>query len=123
MANGTGRLYVFRGVRSFGAHIDDYVTVNGAPVYRVTPGSGFYCDISPGNYVIGVFGHKTHPLKVSVAAGQQRYISVMLHHGGGVAPRSGALTSDQSFDVRLLEPRYGAECAQEYRLSQTTCQR
>lgn len=120
---GTGRLYVFREVRSFGAHIDDYVTINGLPMHRVTPGTGFYCDIPPGNYVIGVARHKTYSLRLSVAAGQSEYVCVMLHTQGGVAPRGGALTSDQSFDVRLLEPAYGAERALEYRLVQIRCQR
>lgn len=91
MTGGMGRLYIFRPIRSFGAHIDDYITVNGAPVHRVTPGTGFYCDVSPGDYVIGVAHHKAYPLKVSVAAGQHRYVCVMLHHVGGVAPRGGRL--------------------------------
>jgi hypothetical protein len=122
MASGMGRLYVFREVRSLGAHIDDYVTVNGVPVHRVTPGTGFYCNVSPGNYVIGVARHKNYPLKVSVMAGQGQYVSVMLRHLGGVAPRSGVLTSDQSFDIRLLEPGYGAERFREYRLTEANCQ-
>src|SRR5260370_37466277 len=102
MRSGKGRIYVFREVRSFGAHIDDYVTINGVPVQRVGPGTGFYCEVTPGDYVISVFRHKTYPLKVSVAAGQRQYICVMLHHLGGVAPRGGAPTFDQSFHVRLL---------------------
>jgi hypothetical protein len=118
-----GRLYVFRPIRSFGAHIDDYITVNGIPVRRVTAGTGFYCDVSPGDYVIGVARHQTYPLKVSVAAGQPRYVCVMLHHLGGVAPRGGALTSDQSFEVRLLEPGYGSQRAHEYHLTQANCLR
>jgi hypothetical protein len=122
-AGGMGRLYIFRQVLSYGAHIDDDVTINGVPVQSVSPGTGFYCDVSPGDYVIGVLRHKTHPLKVRVAAGQRQYICVMLHHLGGVAPRGGALTSDQSFDVRLLEPGYGAQRVQEYRLTQANCQR
>ena len=120
---GMGRLYVFRVVSSFGAHIDDYVTINGVPVQRVGPGNGFYCNVSPGDYVIGVARHKTYPLKVSVVTGQRQYICVMLHHLGGVAPRGGALTSDQSFDVRLLEPGYGAQRVQGYRLTRANCQR
>jgi hypothetical protein len=122
-AGNMGRLYVFRPVRSFGAHIDDYVAINGLPVQRVRPGSGFYCDVSPGNYVINVLGHKSDHLKVSVKPGQRLYICVMLHHLGGVTPRGGALTSDQSFDVRLLEPAYGEQRVKEYRLTQGSCQR
>jgi hypothetical protein len=72
--------------------------------------------------VIGVSRHKNYPLKVSVAAGQGQYVCVMLRHLGGVAPRSGALTSDQSFDIRLLEPGYGAERLREYRLTEANCQ-
>ena len=120
---GMGRLYVFREVLSFGAHIDDDVTIDGLPVHRITPGSGFYCDVRPGNYVIGVARHKTHLLRLSVAAGQREYVCVMPHTQAGVAPRGGAPTSDQSFDVRLLEPAYGAQRALEYRLVQTTCRR
>jgi len=123
MRSGKGRIYVFREVRSFGAHIDDYVTINGVPVQRVGPGTGFYCEVTPGDYVISVFRHKTYPLKVSVAAGQRQYICVMLHHLGGVAPRGGALTSDQSFDVRLLEPGYGAQLVKKYRTNEAKCQR
>jgi hypothetical protein len=123
MPGGMGRLYVFRVVSSFGAHIDDYVTINGVPVQRVGPGNGFYCNVSPGDYVIGVARHETYLLKVSVAAGQRQYICVMLHHLGVVAPRGGALTSDQSFDVRLLEPGYGAQRMQGYRLTGANCQR
>jgi hypothetical protein len=123
MPSGMGRLYIFRGIRSFGAHIDDYVTINSVPVQRVSPGTGFYCDVSPADYVIGVSRHKTYPLKVSVAPGQRQYIYVALHHLGGVGPRGGALTSDQSFDVRLLEPGYGSQRVQEYRLIQANCQR
>jgi hypothetical protein len=122
MASFMGRLYVFREVRSSGGHIDDHVPVNGVPVHRVTPGTGFYCNVSPGDYVIGVSRHKTYPVKVSVAAGQRQYVCVMLRHLGGIAPRSGALTSDQSFDVRLLEPGYGAERLREYRVTEANCQ-
>jgi hypothetical protein len=92
-------------------------------VHLITPGTGFYCDVSPGHYVMGVARHKTYPLKVSVAAGQPRYVCVMLHHLGGMAARGGALTSDQSFDVRLLEPDYGARRVHEYPLAQTNYQR
>jgi hypothetical protein len=119
---GTGRLYVFREVLSFGAHIDDYVTIDGLPVHRVTPGTGFYCDVRPGSYVIGVARHKTHLLKLSIAAGQREYICVMLHARAGVAPRGGALTSDQSFDIRLLEPNYGMQRVGEYRMTKAKCE-
>jgi hypothetical protein len=119
---GMGRLHVFRPIRSFGAHIDDYITINGVRVHQLTPGTGFYCDVPPADYVIGIARHKTIPRKVSVAVGQSRYICVMLHHLGGVAPRSGALTSDQSFDVQLLEPNYGAKRIQGYRMTQADCQ-
>lgn len=119
----TGRLYVFRQVRSFGAHIDDYVTVNGLPVQRVRPGTGFYCDVTPGGYVIRVLGHQGHPLRVSVKPGQRLYICVMLQRLGGVAPRGGALTPNQSFDLRLLESAYGAQRVREYQLTPGICQR
>jgi len=122
LAAGMGRLYVFREVRSFGAHIDDYVTIDGLPVHRVTPGTGFYCDVRPGSYVISVARHKTYQLRLSVDAGQREYVCVMLHTQGGVAPRGGALTSDQSFDVRLLEPHYGRQRAREYRLTEAKCE-
>jgi hypothetical protein len=122
-AAGMGQLYIFRPIRPFGAQIDDYVTVNGVPVHRVNPGTGFYCYVSPGDYVISVARHKTNPLKVSVAAGQKQYVCVMLHHLGGVSPRGGALTSDQSFDVRLLAPDSGAHRVQEYPLTRANCQR
>jgi hypothetical protein len=117
-----GRLYVLRGVRSFGAHIDDYVTINGVPVQRVTPASGFYCDISPGNYVIGVWRHKNEPLKVAVMPGQQQYVSVRLHPLGGVAPRGGAITSDQTFDIRLLDPGFGAKRVLKYHMTEANSQ-
>jgi hypothetical protein len=123
IANGMGRLYIFRPIRSFGAHIDDYITVDGIPVRRVAPGTGFYCDLSPGEYVISVAGHQTSPLKVSLAAGQASYVCVMLHHQGGVSPRGGALTSDQSFVVRKFEPEYGAQRAREYPLTRENCKR
>jgi len=116
-----GRLYVFREVRSFGAHIDDYVTIDGLAVHRITPGTGFYCDVRPGDYVIGVARHKTNLLRLSVAAGQRQYVSVRPHPQAGVAPRGGALTSDQPFDVRLLEPAYGMQRVREYRLTEAKC--
>jgi hypothetical protein len=119
---GMGRIYIFRVVRSFGAHIDDYVTINGLPVHRIAPGAGFYCDVRPGNYVIGVARHKTHMLRLSVAPGQDQYIDVILHTQGGVAPRAGALTADQSFDIRLVEPRYGMQRVREYYLTEAKCQ-
>ncbi len=118
---GMARLYVFRPVRSYGAHVDDYITINGVPVHRLAAGGGFYCDIHPGQYVIGVARHQSYPAKVSLDCGQARYVCVMLHRFGGVAPRAGALTSDQSFDVRLLEPGYGAERAHQYRLTRANC--
>ena len=117
-----GRLYVLRGVRSFGAYIDDYVTINGVPVQRVTPGSGFYCDISPGNYVIGLWRHKNEPLKVAVMPGQQQYVSVRLHPLGGVSSRGGAITSDQTFDIRLLDPGFGAKRVLKYHMTEANCQ-
>jgi hypothetical protein len=119
--NGTGRLYVFRMVKSFGAHLDGDVAVNGAPVQRVSPGSGFYCDVTPGSYTIDVLDHKTKPLKVLVKAGQHQYLCVMLHHVIAGSPRSGGLTSDQVFEIRLLDPEYGARRIVEYHLSQVKC--
>jgi hypothetical protein len=116
-----GRLYVFREIRSFGAHIDDDVTINGVPVHRLGPGMGFYCDVSPGSYVVSVLRHKAQSLNVSVVSGQSRYVCVMLHKLGGVAPRGGEITSDQAFEVHQLEPGYGAQRIQEYRLTRPTC--
>ena len=46
----------------------------------------------------------------------------MLHTQAGVAPRSGELTSDQSFDVRLLQPGYGAQRVREYHMTEGKCQ-
>ena len=117
MPSGMGRLYVFREIGSFGADIDDDVTINGIPVQRLRPGAGFYCDVRPGSYVVGVLRHKADSLNLSVASGQSQYICVMLHELGGVSPRGGALTSDQSFEVHKLEPGYGAQRIQEYRLN------
>jgi hypothetical protein len=121
MPGGMGRLYVFREIGSFGADIDDDVTINGIPVQRLGPGTGFYCDVRPGSYVVGVLRHKADSLRLSVASGQSQYICVMLHELGGVSPRGGALTSDQSFEVHNLEPGYGAQRIQEYRLTHATC--
>ena len=123
LANGMARLYVFRPIRSFGAHIDDYITVDGIPVHRLAPGTGFYCDLAPGQYVISVAGHKTSPLEVSLKVGQASYVCVMLHPQGGVSPRAGALTSDQSFVVRKFEPEFGAQRAHEYPLTRESCKR
>jgi hypothetical protein len=120
--SGMGRLYVFRQVRSYGAHIDGMVTVNGSPVQRTAPGSGFYCDVKPGDYLIGVSGHERYAITVSVAAGQWQYLSVSLRHLAGVAVKTGAMTSDQPLEVRLLQPDYGARRAHEYHLSQANCQ-
>jgi hypothetical protein len=118
---GKGRIYIFRMVRPAGAHIDEEVTVNGVSVARVRPGNGIYCDVNPGEYVIGVLQHKTNALKVSVTPGQGQYVCVMLHQRDGTAPRRGAPTSDQAFDLRLLEPRFGAERIQQYRLTPANC--
>ena len=123
IASGMGRLYIFRPIRSFGGHIDDYITIDGMPVHRLAPGTGFYCDLSPGEYLISVAGHKTSPLEVSLVAGQASYVCVMLHHQGGVSPRGGALTSDQAFVVRKFEPEYGAQRVHEYPLTRETCKR
>jgi hypothetical protein len=117
-----GRLYIFRPIRPFGAHIDDDVTVNGLPVHRLAPGTGFYCDLAPGDYLIAVARHKTKALKVSMEAGQKQFVCVMLHNADGVAPRGGGLTSDQSFDVRLLAPDYAVHRVQEYPLTRANCQ-
>jgi hypothetical protein len=121
MSSGMGRLYVFREIQSFGADIDDDVTINAVPVQRLRPGMGFYCDVRPGSYVVSVLRHKTNSLNVSIARGQSQYMCVMLHRVGGESPRGGALTSDQSFDVHKLEPGYGAQRIQEYRLIHATC--
>ena len=90
MPSGIGRLYVFREIGSFGADIDDDVTINGVPVQRIRPGTGFYCDVRPGSYVMRVLRHKADSLNLSVASGQSQYICVMLHELGGVSPRGGA---------------------------------
>jgi hypothetical protein len=116
-----GRIYVFRMIRSFGAHIDDFLTIDGATVQRITAGNALYCDVDPGDYLLGLSRHKTRPLKVSVTAGQEQYICVTLHHGDGISPRQGAPSSDQSFDMRLLEPAYGAQRIREYHLTQADC--
>jgi len=112
---------VFRGIGSFGADIDDDVTINGIRVQRLRPGTGFYCDVRPGSYAVSVLHHKADSLNLSVASGQSQYICVMLHEAGGVSPRGGGLPSDQSFDVHKLEPEYGAVRIREYRLVHATC--
>jgi hypothetical protein len=122
VTGGKGRLYIFRMVRPFGADIDEEVTVNGKPVARVSSGHGFYCDVKPGDYVIGVSQHKTNPLRVSVTPGQGQYVCVMLQDREGSAPRQGAPTSNQAFDLRLLEPSFGAERIQQYHLTPANCQ-
>lgn len=116
-----GRLYVFRMVRSYGAHLDDYVTINGASIQKIKPGNGIYCDLPPGDYTVGLAQRKAQPIKVSVLPGQRQYVCVMLHHRGAT-PRSGALAADQSFDIRLLDPAYGAERAAQYHLVPASCQ-
>jgi hypothetical protein len=121
MPSGMGRLYMFREIGSFGADIDDDVTINGIPVQRLRPGTSFYCDVRPGSYLVSVVRHKADSLSLSVASGQSQYICVMLHELGGVSPRGGSLTSDQSFEVHKLEPGYGAQRIQEYRLTYATC--
>ena len=117
-----GRLYIFRMVKSFGAHIDDYVTINGKSVARVSPGNGFYCDVDPGDYIISISRHKTHPLKVSITSGHEQYVCVMLDQRDGTGVRGGAPNSDQSFDIRLLEPGYGAERVAQYHMTRANCQ-
>ena len=118
---GMGRLYVFRGLRTFGAHIEDYVTLDGTPVQRISPGGGFYCDVAPGTYSISVSPTKANIATVPVAAGQSQYVSVSLRESGGMSPRCGPSGMGQSFDVRLLEPAYGARRVSEYRLAKGTC--
>jgi hypothetical protein len=76
MPSGMGRLYVFREIGSFGADIDDDVTINGIPVQRLRPGTGFYCDVRPGSYLVSVVRHKADSLSLSVASGQSQYIYV-----------------------------------------------
>ena len=117
-----GRLYIFRMVRSYGAHIDDSVTINGASIQKITAGNGIYCDVPPGDYVVGLAQRQAKPIKVSVMAGQRQYVCVMLHHRGGATPRSGVPASDQSFDLRLLDPSYGAQRAGQYHLTPANCQ-
>jgi hypothetical protein len=118
---GKGRIYIFRMVRPSGAHLDDYLTIDGVAVQRITPGNALYCDVSPGDYVLGLSRHRTQPLKVSVSAGQEQYIRVMLHHGDGISPRRGSPPSDQSFDIRLVDPGCGAARVKEYHLTQADC--
>jgi hypothetical protein len=122
VSSAKGRIYIFRIVRSFGAHLDDTVVINGAAIHRLGAGNGIYCDVPPGDYTVGLSQHKARPLKVSVAAGQQQYICVMLHARSSVTPRSGALSSDQSFDIRLLNPDYGTQRIREYHLTKADCQ-
>jgi hypothetical protein len=119
---GKGRLYVFREIEGFGADIDDYVTVNRVPVQRVRPGTGFYCDVSPGVYHIGVSHHKTQVLEVPVAAGQCQYIRVSLHYLGGESPRGGSIPPNQLFEELLLDPSFGSERLETYDLNHATCQ-
>jgi hypothetical protein len=121
-AAGMGRVYVFRGIRALGAHIADYVTLNGAPVQRVSPGGGFYCDLKPGNYTIGMYRHKSTPAVVPIAAGQQQYVYIAVREQGAASPRGGAAQIDLGFDVRLLDPAYGAKRASEYTLSRSSCE-
>ncbi len=119
-----GRIYIFRMVRSFGAHIDDYVTVNGTSVARVSPGNGIYCDVAPGDYLIGVARHKTQPLKVSVTAGQG---AIRLCDAPPAGRRN--LAAQRSIHLRSVI-RYAtagaclwsAERVQEYHLTRATCQ-
>ena len=118
---GMGRLYVFRGIRPFGAHIADFVTLNGTPIQRVSPGGGFYCDLQPGSYAISMFRHKAKPATVPIAAGQQQYVYISVREQGGGSARGGAAAIDMAFDVRVLDPAYGAKRASEYRLTRSSC--
>ena len=117
-----GRLYVFRGIRALGAHVADYVTLNGAPVQRVSPGGGFYCDLKPGTYAISMFRHKANAATVPIAAGQRQYVYVSVRELGATSPRGGATAADLSFDVRVLDPAYGEKRAGEYKLTRSSCE-
>jgi len=121
-AAGMGRLYVFRGIRPFGAHIADFVTLNGTPVQRVSPGDGFYCDLKPGSYTIGMYRHKAASATLSIAAGRQQYVYVSVREQGGGSARGGAAAIDLAFNVRMLDPAYGAGRASEYRLFKSSCE-
>ena len=122
LPTGKGRIVVFRMVSPSGAHLDNTITVNGNPVQRISPGSGLYCDVAPGKYIIGLASQRARPLEVTVVAGRQQYICVMLNRKATRAPRSGALSADQPFDLRLLEPNFGAERVGQYRLVPANCQ-
>lgn len=90
-------------------------------MHRLTPGTGFYCDEKSGNHVIGVMQHKANLLTVQVSADQSEYVSVSLRKMGGTAMRDGAITSDQPFAIRLLEPEYGASRIKEYQMLSGAC--
>ena len=119
---GMGRLYVFRGIRPLGAHIADFVTLNGAPVQRVSTGTGFYCDLKPGSYAISMYRHKATPATVRIAPGQSQYVYISVREEGGASPRSGAAAIDMAFDVRVLAPAYGIKRASEYTLTRSSCE-
>lgn len=88
-----GRIYIFRMVRSAGVPLDDVLTIDGVPVQRISPGNGIFCDVTPGEHLLGLVHDKAHPLKVLVKAGEPKYVCVMLQHQKGSSLRSGALLS------------------------------
>ena len=118
-----GRIYVFRMVRSSGAHLNDVLTIDGVEVQRISPGNGIFCDVTPGEHLLGLAQDKVRPLKVLVEAGQPQYVCVMLQHQKGSSLRSGAISSDQSFKIQLLDPAYGSERLKEYHVTRANCER
>jgi hypothetical protein len=84
LAGGQGRIYFYREGSMFGAAIQPHIMLNDVTVGSSKPGGFFYVDCPPGDYTVTCVTEGVQSLKISLAAGETRYVRTLISMGLGI---------------------------------------
>jgi hypothetical protein len=84
LASGQGRIYFYRDGSFFGGGIRPHVALNDQEIGSSIPGGFFYVDRSPGIYTVTCYTEGVQSLKISLAAGERRYVRTVISMGLGI---------------------------------------
>ena len=98
LADGMGRIYVYRKSKMMGGGLRPAVKVNGAVVGKSAPGTYFYFDKAPGEYTMSCSVLMQHSIRFQVKAGETVFVETRSTVGrfaghirpGIVTPKEGA---------------------------------
>jgi hypothetical protein len=83
LAAENGRIFIYRKT-SLGAAVQPEVTVDGEPVGKAKPKGYFYVDLPPGSHEISASTEAERNLKLTLDAGEEKYVRLEVKMGAFV---------------------------------------